>query len=177
MSESAATPLASVTQLLGADHRRLDALLADAKRLLGAGDLPGAAARFGAFRSGLERHIVAEEEILFPAFGSLTGLSGAGPVQVMRAEHAEIRRLLADVASTLGSDAGERPTSELAALTALLYAHNGKEERILYPATDRAARAAGSLDELLAALRETFGLGAAAAPIAELAGRSAPGAG
>jgi len=77
----------------------------EAKRLLGAGDLPSAAARFGAFRSDLERHIVAEEE------------------------------------------------------------------------TDRAARTAGGLDELLAALRETFGLGSAAAPIAELAGRSAPGAG
>ena len=36
----------------------------------------------------------------------------------------------------------------LAALTALVYAHNGKEERILYPAIDREAGEAGVLDDL-----------------------------
>ena len=39
-----------VTDLLGVDHRRLDAVLADMKRTLAAGDALQARARFGAFR-------------------------------------------------------------------------------------------------------------------------------
>jgi hypothetical protein len=41
-------------------------------------------------------------------------------------------------------------------VTALLMAHNGKEERILYPATDHAARDAGTLDALVASLRDAL---------------------
>jgi iron-sulfur cluster repair protein YtfE (RIC family) len=137
---------ASVTGVLGLDHRRLDGILADAKRCLSAGDLPRASARFAAFRDGLERHIAVEEEILFPCFESLTGAT-AGPTQVMRMEHAELRRLMAEVAASLGD---EEQATPLAALTARIYAHNGKEERILYPAVDRVARDAGALESLVA---------------------------
>jgi iron-sulfur cluster repair protein YtfE (RIC family) len=139
----------SVTQMLGGDHRRLDAVLADAKRALAAGDVARAAAGFAAFRSGLERHIVAEEEVVFPAFEALAGASAAGPTRVMRAEHAEIRRLMAEVSAQLERGGEPGRATPFAALTALLYAHNGKEEQILYPATDQAARAAGALEGLL----------------------------
>ncbi|MGH7673776.1 MAG: hemerythrin domain-containing protein, partial [Gemmatimonadales bacterium] len=84
-----------LTQLLGLDHRRLDGILADAKRRLAAGDVARARVRFAEFRSGLERHIAMEEEIVFPAFEALSGAAGGGPTRVMRAEHAEIRRLMA----------------------------------------------------------------------------------
>jgi iron-sulfur cluster repair protein YtfE (RIC family) len=131
---------ASVTQLLGLDHRRLDAILADAKRWLAAGDLPRASTRFSEFRDGLEHHIAAEEEILFPVFETLTGASGGGPTHVMRMEHAEIQRLMAEVASSLERGGDKRHTTPLATLTARVYAHNGKEERIFYPAADRVAR-------------------------------------
>jgi iron-sulfur cluster repair protein YtfE (RIC family) len=139
----------TVTAILGQDHRRLDGLLADAKRALTAGERPRAAALFAAFRDGLERHIVAEEEVLFPAFEALTGIT-TGPTRVMRAEHADIRAYLAEVANRLAAGGGEGLATPLASLTALLYAHNGKEERILYPATDRAAGAAGTLAALVA---------------------------
>jgi iron-sulfur cluster repair protein YtfE (RIC family) len=142
----------TLSDLFGRDHRRLDSLLADSKRALAAGETARAAPLFTAFREGLERHIVAEEEILFPAFEELTGVV-AGPTRVMRAEHADIRQLLDEIASRMerGSQGGY--TGPLASLTALLYAHNGKEERILYPATDRAASGAGRLEDLLAKIR------------------------
>lgn len=143
----------TVTALLGRDHRRLDGLLADSKRALAAGELPRAAALFADFRDGLERHIVAEEDLLFPAFETATGIT-AGPTQVMRNEHAEIRRLLGEIAGRLAGGVEEGHATSLAALTALLYAHNGKEERILYPATDRATAEAGALPDLLARVRE-----------------------
>ena len=145
-------PAHSVTQLLGEDHRRLDSILADAKRCLCAGDLRRAAVRFAEFRSGLERHIVAEEEILFPAFESLTG-STDGPTRVMRMEHVELRRLMAEVAASLEGGGDETNAPPLAALTARIYAHNGKEERILYPATDRAALDAAILEDLVRRLQ------------------------
>jgi iron-sulfur cluster repair protein YtfE (RIC family) len=147
LQSQASTSPASVADLLGADHGRLDFLLADVKRLLAAGEVAGAAARFAAFRDGLERHIAVEEEVLFPAFDGAAGL--AGPIHVMRVEHAEIRRLMAEVASHLADGAGGCRATPLAALTARVFAHNGKEERILYPGMDRAGLAAAVWAELL----------------------------
>jgi iron-sulfur cluster repair protein YtfE (RIC family) len=144
---------ASVTQLLGLDHRRLDAILADAKRWLAAGDLPRASSRFSEFRDGLEHHIAAEEEILFPAFEALTGAAGGGPTRVMRLEHAEIQSLMDEVASSLERGGDASHTTPLAALTARVYAHNGKEERILYPAADRVARDTLVLKQLMRRLQ------------------------
>ena len=105
------------------------------------------------FREGLEHHIEAEEQVLFPVFEGLTGAAQGGPTVVMRAEHAELRKLMAEVASVLEAGPEEGHTTPLAALTARIYAHNGKEERILYPMTDRLAREAGTLDELVSRLR------------------------
>ena len=142
---------ASVTQLLGLDHRRLDAILAAAKQSLRAGDIAPGFARFSEFRDGLERHIAAEEEVLFPVFESLTAGAQGGPTHVMRLEHSEIRRLMAEIASALERCDGH--ATPVAALTARIYAHNGKEERILYPAMDRVTRDADALDPLLRRIR------------------------
>jgi iron-sulfur cluster repair protein YtfE (RIC family) len=139
----------SVTQLLGLDHQRLDAILAAAKQALRAGDIARGRERFSAFRAGLERHIAAEEEVLFPAFETVAGGAGGGPIHVMRLEHRELQRLMAEVAELLERGSAEGPATPLAALTARIYAHNGKEERILYPAIDRAGLAADVRAELL----------------------------
>jgi iron-sulfur cluster repair protein YtfE (RIC family) len=139
-------PCPTVAEIFGRDHRGLDGLLRDAERSLEAGQAARAAVIFSRFREGLERHIEAEEEILFPAFEELTGIT-RGPTGVMRTEHEEIRRLLKEVAARLqpASDAA----APLAALTALLVGHNGKEERFLYPMIDRAAAEAGELEALV----------------------------
>ncbi|MGH0038265.1 MAG: hemerythrin domain-containing protein [Myxococcota bacterium] len=142
-----------MTDLLGADHRRLDALFADARRLCGAGEVPAARARFAAFREGLEHHIEAEEQVLFPAFEVLTGVARGGPTAVMRGEHVELRKLMAEVAGLLEAEV-EAGTTLFATLTALIHAHNGKEERILYPTTDRLACLAGTIDHLVERLHE-----------------------
>jgi iron-sulfur cluster repair protein YtfE (RIC family) len=144
----------SVTALLSLDHQILDATLAEAKQHLAAGDPAAAAARFAAFRAGLEHHIEVEEEVLFPALQELTGGGAGGPVGVMRAEHTEIRRLLAEVAAALERNGAGAASEPLAALRAQLYAHNGKEERVLYPLADRAAGAAGRREALVRHLRE-----------------------
>jgi hemerythrin-like domain-containing protein len=154
MSESGITaPPECLTHLLSLDHRRLDAILAAAKQSLHSGDIVRGFARFSEFRDGLERHIAAEEEVLFPMFEALTGGAGGGPTHVMRLEHREIRRLMGEIASELERHGGDGHTTPLAALTARIYAHNGKEERILYPAMDQAARDADALEALLRRIR------------------------
>jgi iron-sulfur cluster repair protein YtfE (RIC family) len=144
---------AAVTELLTRDHRRLDSILADVKRRLAAGDLSGASVGFSEFRGGLERHMDAEEEVLFPAFDAVTG-APAGPTHVMRQEHAELRRLMAEVTGSLARGGEKGHVTPLAALTARIYAHNGKEERILYPASDRAIGEA-TLEELVRRLERS----------------------
>lgn len=141
-----------VTELLSGDHRRLDTILAEAKSAASVGDLARARARFVAFCEGLDRHIDVEEQVLFPVIEPRTG-GAAGPTHVMRLEHVELRRLMGEVAASLDAGGKERMSTPLAALTARIYAHNGKEERILYPMADRVARDTGVLEGLVQRLR------------------------
>jgi len=62
-----------------------------------------------------------------------------GPTGVMRYEHMEIIRLLGIVAALFesGQPAREEFDRVHASLVALLHEHNMKEERIIYPMTDR----------------------------------------
>src|SRR5215471_19114316 len=47
----------TVTEYLQGDHRRLDAILADVEKLIGAGSFDEARKRFAEFNAGLSRHI------------------------------------------------------------------------------------------------------------------------
>jgi iron-sulfur cluster repair protein YtfE (RIC family) len=136
----------TVSGYLSADHRRLDAIVLEAEGRARSGALADAAAVFARFAQGLDRHIRAEEEILFPAFEQVTGML-AGPTTVMRAEHAEMRKLLSDVSSALGGSDASAALGALQALTGLLSDHNMKEESILYPMMDRSARNLAELVE------------------------------
>jgi quercetin dioxygenase-like cupin family protein/hemerythrin superfamily protein len=158
-SDAASATLAAATTvsgLLGIDHRQIDEILVEAKRGSAAGDAQGAASRLRDFQRGLLRHMVAEEEVLFPALATSTGGGAGGPISVMRHEHTEMRRLIEDLVATLTRGDTEDASRRFGDLTALLFAHNGKEERILYPMADNAAQADGSLPGLLAKLREAL---------------------
>ncbi|GBC85630.1 Iron-sulfur cluster repair protein YtfE [bacterium HR11] len=125
----------SVADFMSHDHDRLDALFEEFRRTK-TQDLPRARRLFDEFRSGLERHIVWEEDILFPAFEARTGMHEAGPTVVMRMEHRQIRELLAEIARAL--EAGRTDTDALEQdLLQVLGVHNSKEEGILYPWIDR----------------------------------------
>ncbi|MDE2039293.1 MAG: hemerythrin domain-containing protein [Elusimicrobia bacterium] len=134
----------NVSEYFAADHDRLDALFADFQRLKRA-DFAAAKEKFKAFLKGLTRHIVWEEDVLFPAFEEKTGMRGMGPTEVMRREHRMIKGRLDAIhdkvrAADPNSDEDER------ALLELLSAHNMKEESILYPAIDRGLEAGGLAD-------------------------------
>ena len=125
----------SVTTYYEADHDRLDELFQHfqiSKRT----DVPKAKDFFRQFKIGLQRHILWEEQILFPLFEERTGMKGMGPTEVMRREHKQIRDLLEAIHWKVQAQDPESDTEETALLE-VLGAHNQKEEHILYPAIDR----------------------------------------
>ncbi|MFI5361049.1 MAG: hemerythrin domain-containing protein [Elusimicrobiota bacterium] len=131
----------TITEQFAADHDRLDALFTDFQSLKRK-DPAAAKEKFKAFLKGLTRHIVWEEDVLFPVFEKRTGMKDFGPTAVMRQEHRQIKGHLDAIhdkvrAADPNSDAAEN------ALLDVLKAHNMKEEQMLYPAIDQGLDAAG----------------------------------
>jgi len=127
----------SVTQALEWDHDRLDELEGEAFAARAAGDLALATRLFHDFAHGLRRHIGFEEKLVFPAFESRAdALWESGPTFVMRQEHREIEQRLHDMECRF-TEPADPLTGARAAFHELMHEHNVKEERILYPATDR----------------------------------------
>lgn len=124
----------SVKTYFEKDHDRLDELFRQFQNLKQS-DYSKAKECFKEFKFGLQRHIVWEEEILFPLFERKTG-SALGPTQVMRMEHRQIREHLESIHKKV-QDQNPDSDQEEQMLLAVLSAHNQKEENILYPAIDR----------------------------------------
>jgi regulator of cell morphogenesis and NO signaling len=98
---------------------------------------PLAKEHFKMFKFGLQRHIVWEEDFLFPLFEKVTGIIG-GPTQVMRQEHRQIEAALEGVHKRV-QRADPNSDAEEKVLLGVLKTHNDKEENVLYPAIDQAA--------------------------------------
>lgn len=126
----------SIAEFFEQDHDRLDALF-QSFQTLRRHDFAKAKEAFKEFKFGLQRHIVWEEELLFPLWEEKTGMSEGGPTFVMRTEHRQIGEQLEAIHRKV---AEENPESdqEDAALLKLLGSHNLKEERVLYPSIDQA---------------------------------------
>ena len=141
----------AITNFMGQDHDRLEGLVTEFQATKGS-DLGKAKDFFSEFKRGLQRHIVWEEEILFPLFEHRTGMEDRGPTAVMRTEHRQIKDFLEQIHDRIAK--GETNTDEFErGLLTVLSAHNQKEETILYPWIDQ------SLSELeaketLARMRE-----------------------
>src|SRR5690348_904548 len=83
----------TISRFFQGDHDRLDALL-QSFQTLKRHNFSKAKEAFMQFKSGLERHIRWEEEILFPLWEDKTGMSDGGPTFVMRQEHRRIEEQL-----------------------------------------------------------------------------------
>lgn len=135
-SENAGT----ISEVLVHDHRRLHELRKRARSAVEAGDHGEARIAFAQFDSGLRHHIRVEEDLLFPALEREGGLRrDSGPIGVMIAEHREIEGLLDQLARKFSDEAGanDEDESPMNQLTAMLEAHDAKEEMVLYPMADQ----------------------------------------
>ncbi len=125
----------TIQAAFAADHDRIDALFAEFKRWKRS-DFARAKEAFKEFKFGLQRHIVWEEEILFPLFERKTGMGQRGPTEVMRIEHRQIGGCLEEIHRKVKAQDPNTDHEEQALLQALTI-HTEKEETILYPALDR----------------------------------------
>ncbi len=129
----------TITAFYEEDHDRLDVLFKTfqtSKR----SDFAKAKAAFKEFKVGLQRHIVWEEELLFPIWEEKTGMVEDGPTPMMRHEHSQIKQLLDTIHQKVEGQNPETDQEEQALLN-LLSSHNRKEERALYPAIDNVTSA------------------------------------
>ena len=129
----------TITALYEKDHDRLDELFKTfqtSKR----SDFGKAKEAFKEFKVGLQRHILWEEELLFPMWEEKTGMIEDGPTPVMRFEHEQIKKLLEAIHQKVEQQNLESDQEEQALLN-LLGSHNRKEEKALYPAIDNVTNA------------------------------------
>ncbi len=113
------------------DHERLDELW-DTGLAKWSSERPQATVLLREFRDGLLRHIQVEEDLLFPYFEARGGPGERPLVGLLLDEHKEIRAMLQRFMEQV-----ERGTPSLedagTALRNVLWAHNTREEGLLYP--------------------------------------------
>jgi len=138
---------ASLRAFLSEDHRRCDALYAEAEAAARGADSARMRALAAAFTYNMRRHFTMEEEGFFAEFDARTGMQGAGPTEVMREEHEQMRGLL-DRMDAAAADADfDTLQSAGETLLILMEQHNLKEEQMLYVFADEVF--ASETDELL----------------------------
>ena len=127
--------MTTILEFMSVDHDRLDNKIRmySTEKLV---DIERAESIFLFFKSELERHIIWEEDILFPVFERKTGIKDGGPTSVMRMEHIQIKDHLQKIQRKLRAKKIQDPCGEEVALFKLLESHNQKEENILYPGID-----------------------------------------
>ena len=124
----------TVYEFMGKDHDELDGKFKSFSQLKKK-DKDKAKKMFHDFKIGLQKHIVWEEEILFPLFEDKTGMYNSGPTGVMRIEHRKIKDFLEKIHGKIAK--GDFNTDKLEnELVEVLTEHNNKEENILYPEID-----------------------------------------
>ena len=143
------------------DHARCDALLHQAQHSVGAGRWRDARRDMAAFQYALERHLLIEERIVFPAFEFALGRV-VSPTAAMRSEHLRIRAVAQRLADAVDAASAQDFVMHAEALLLTLHQHSEKEEGVLYPMIERvlahrcpdlleAVRAFGAWDTLASA--------------------------
>jgi iron-sulfur cluster repair protein YtfE (RIC family) len=127
--------MGTILDFLGSDHRLCDERFATVQAAVTQRDWEGARESFDRFHAAMRRHLAREENVLFPAFEARTA-NAMGPTQVMRMEHARMRRLMQDMARATVDEDHSRYLCQAAILLTLMQQHNLKEEELLFPMFD-----------------------------------------
>jgi iron-sulfur cluster repair protein YtfE (RIC family) len=133
----------TVTEVLGIDHARLDALLDRIDEQVRALDI-GVAATAYKFAWSMRRHMWIEDHILFPLYERSSGVPLAPHLKPFRVEHACIEHytslLLAAAEGMASRDKRAAAAADLAhvhcGLVSVLSEHDAREEERLFPTID-----------------------------------------
>jgi len=126
----------NISTALTRDHRDCDRLITAAEEAVEKRHWGEAGSLFSDFVASMKRHLSKEEEVLFPALEQKAG-AGMGPVQVMRMEHEDMRRLFGEIREDIVQQQAEHCLGLTDTLLMLMQQHNLKEESILYPMADQ----------------------------------------
>jgi iron-sulfur cluster repair protein YtfE (RIC family) len=124
----------TIVEFMSADHDACDEAFAIAEQAALANNWSDAETAFNDFRTALARHFNMEEDELFPTLLSAGG--PAGPVQVMRMEHAQMNTLIGQMADALTHRDSQGYGGLSETLLIVMRQHNFKEEQMLYPVAD-----------------------------------------
>ncbi len=142
---------------LAHDHERCDTLLRKTQRAVRSGHWAQARREMATFHHALERHLLIEERIVFPAFENAVP-DASHLTEAMRAEHLRVRAVAQRLADAVNCLSLQAFVEHAEALLLTLHQHSEKEEGMLYPMIERvlarrcpdllaAARAFGAWDE------------------------------
>lgn len=118
------------------DHERCDGLLRRTQQSVSGARWPDARRDMAAFQYALERHLLIEERIIFPAFESALG-HAVSPTATMRAEHLRIRAVAQRMADAVAAASPGEFVKHAEALLLTMHQHSEKEEGVLYPMIER----------------------------------------
>lgn len=124
--------MTSIPEFMTTKHRECDEFFTDAEAAVATADWALAATKWQSFASELSTHFTQEEETLFPKFEQATGMT-AGPTQVMRMEHQQMRALVQDLDNALAAKNKDEYLGLSETLMVMMQQHNMKEEMMLYP--------------------------------------------
>lgn len=130
--------MTNIGEYMAQEHRRCDEAFARAEDAVSGGEWAAAQAAFTAFHDAMERHLALEEDKLFPAFEEATGMTGAGPTQMMRIEHEQMRGLFEELKQAAASRDSAKYLGLSETLLVLMQQHNIKEESMMYPMLEQA---------------------------------------
>ena len=131
-------------------HRRCDNFFSDAEQAVAAEAWDRATEAFKNFSDAVDQHFEAEENLIFPAFETKSGMS-MGPTQVMRDEHTQMRELMSAAREALAAKDADDYSGNAETLLIMMQQHNMKEENVLYPMCDD--HLAGQITTFLPQLR------------------------
>ena len=126
----------SISKLMTSKHRQCDDHFVAVEQAVARSAWGEADSAFNHFRDAMLQHFALEETVLFPAFEAHTGIR-LGPTQVMRAEHAQMRALLAASEIALAARDADDYSGNAETLLIMTQQHNMKEENMLYAMCDQ----------------------------------------
>ncbi len=124
-----------ISEYMSGDHQRCDEIFARTEAAAVSGNIDPALLQ--GLIDAVQRHFLIEEEVLFPTFEQSTG-NTAGPTQMMRMEHQQMRSLFTEMTQAANENDADELGGLCDTLLILMRQHNMKEENILYPMIDRA---------------------------------------
>ena len=124
--------MTSIPEFMTNKHRECDEFFVEAEAAVAKSDWSLALTKWQTFALELIKHFSQEEEVLFPKFEQATGMT-AGPTQVMRMEHQQMRALVQDLDNALAAKEKDEYLGLSETLMVMMQQHNMKEEMMLYP--------------------------------------------